>query len=69
MMEHTLDLGLSDDIVQDHIISKLMEPILAIKPCAIDVIEIGDVICNFMVLVCIYSNYQDLKNYLNPIPK
>lgn len=51
-MERTFIVGLPNNIVQDHIMPKLIEPILAIKPCAIDVIEKDDAILYFMVLLC-----------------
>lgn len=55
MVEHTFIHGLLDDIVQNHIMPKLMEPILVIKPQSIDVIEKDDIICEFMVPLCIYE--------------
>ena len=47
--------------VQDHVMSKLIEPILAVEPRGIDVIEMDDVICDFMVLLCIYK-YAGVNN-------
>lgn len=49
---------LSNDIVQDHIMLKLIEPILAVEPRGIDVIEMDDVICDFMVLLCIMNTWE-----------
>ena len=55
MVEFMLLPDLSNDIVQDHIMLKLMEPILTILPCAIDVIKRNNVICYDMVFLCIYK--------------
>lgn len=48
-------LGFPNDILQDHIMWKLMEPTLAVKSRGIDVIERDDVINDFMVLMCIHK--------------
>lgn len=55
VVERTFIPGHPNDIVQDHILSKLMEPILPVEPCDIDVIDVDDVIFDFIVLECIYK--------------
>lgn len=54
-MDNTFIHGLPDDIVQRPIIPKLMESILAVKPLVIDISGMDDVICDFMVLLCIHK--------------
>lgn len=55
MVEHTFILNHHDHIVQDHIMPKLMEPILPGNPLAIDIIEMDDMLSDFMVLLHIHK--------------
>lgn len=62
-----LILGLPNDIVQDHFMPKLMEPILVVEQCAIDVIERGDMIFDFMVFKawCLHLALEKYKTHLD----
>lgn len=55
MVEHTFILNLHDLRVEDHIMPKLMEPILPGNPRAIDIIEMDDMLNDFMVLLYIHK--------------
>lgn len=47
IIEHTFIIGLDDDIVQNHIMLKLMEPILVVKPHVINIVGRDDIILIF----------------------
>lgn len=54
---------LPDDIVQNHMMPKLMEHILAINQSAIDIIERNNVISDFMDVICIYKDMEFNKTW------
>lgn len=55
LVEHIFIPNFPNDILQEHLMQKLMEPTLAVKSLDIDVIERDDVINDFRVLLSIHK--------------
>ena len=61
MINHMFYPWPSQQHSEDNNMLKLVESILVVKPRAMDVIEREDMICDFMILLCIMNTWELIR--------